>query len=126
MFMNEMQGNIYPYLGIRYRSFLLTLVGMSLPPLKLHECEETSLTVQWKPFSRGGVKMQFKLAQVEWNNSKEFLVNTDDGTSIVFGLEPGTPYSLRLKCGGEYGPEVVYDTLPIGCTPKKKKRCIIM
>ena len=99
---------------------------MSLPGLTLEECEETSLTVTWKSFSRSGVKMQFKLAQVDWNNSKEFFVNADEGKCNVYNLEPGTPYSLRLKCGGEYSQEVVYDTLPIGCTPKKRKRCVIM
>ena len=40
-------------------------------------------------------------------------------------LKPGTPYFVRLaveKISGEleYGPETVFDTKPIDCTPKRK------
>ena len=40
-------------------------------------------------------------------------------------LKPGTPYFVRLaveKCGGEleFGPETLFDTKPVDCTPKRK------
>lgn len=47
----------------------------------------------------------------------------------VVDLKPGTPYYVRLaieKKNGdiEFGPETVFDTKPIDCTPKGRK-CII-
>ena len=97
-----------------------------LPSLKLQECEETALTLQWNNFNRGGVKLQYKVAMAAWNDCNEIDVTSSEGKCDLFGLEPGTPYSLRLKAGGDIGTESVYDTLPIGCTPKKRKtRCVI-
>lgn len=48
----------------------------------------------------------------------------------IVDLDPGTPYFVRLvllenDIINEIGPESVFDTKPIDCTPKKKT-CIIM
>lgn len=48
----------------------------------------------------------------------------------IVDLDPGTPYFVRLVLLQETeivetGPETVFDTKPIDCTPKKKT-CSIM
>jgi hypothetical protein len=53
--------------------------------------------------------------------------------SDIVDLKPGTPYSVRLsaengtnKMERENGPETVFDTKPVDCGPKGKKKCVVM
>jgi hypothetical protein len=93
--------------------------------------------------------IQYKEPRDEWAMAKAVDISSstssssgsvsNNGASIaakdieIFDLKPGTPYIVRYflqKHGGsqsdrEYGPEAVFDTMPVDCTPKKKK-CIIM
>ena len=79
--------------------------------------------------------LQYKEPHEPWEGCKEVAI--DDGNELdanemdLEDLEPGSPYYVRFKLktsdgNVEYGPETVYDTKPIDCTPKgEKKKCII-
>jgi hypothetical protein len=83
------------------------------------------------------VRFEYKKYGEDWSLARS--VNIDKGSSEVkivdiTDLDPGTPYFVRLVLQGEtgsdessveYGPECVFDTKPIDCTPKKNT-CTIM
>ena len=113
----------------------------NLPKPTFHSCDETSLTMSLDIStialitSGKTLKLQYKIPQVPWTEAKSVDVNTDSKVNIkqsnvnVEDLNPGTPYQLRycLYDGDnaiEFGPETVFDTSPVDCTPKKKK-CIV-
>lgn len=103
--------------------------------ISLVEVEETSFTLSWSPSINSGEKVQieYKTPYDDWADAK-VIDATGQGEAIIpdqvaiLNLEPGTPYIVRLKVGNTRGPETVFDTMPVGCTPKhkKKKKCIIM
>lgn len=74
---------------------------------------------------------QYKLPHIDWEKADEVAVNGDAIlVADVVDLEPGTAYFVRFvvvesSSGNRtFGPETVFDTKPIDCTPKKKK-CVI-
>jgi hypothetical protein len=85
-------------------------------------------------------RFEYKKYGEEWHSAKS--VKVDKGASEVkivdiIDLDPGTPYFVRLvlcvkdesaeesASSREEGPECVFDTKPIDCTPKKNT-CIVM
>ena len=117
--------------------------GLSKPEFK--SCDETSLSLKLNLSTLDGIqgdnqlRLQYKLPQEQWTAAKHVIVNTDMGTDgsvnisniEVDDLNPGTPYCIRLAYFNkrtdeliEAGPEIVFDTSPVDCTPKKKS-CII-
>jgi len=111
----------------------------SLPKPVLKDVDETSLTLSWEGFTvpaNRTIKIQYKLPQQSWDDAKS-MNSGGCGTEVtvtenseVADLEPGTPYFVRLVLVDsndeiqETGPETVFDTAPINCTPKEKK-CVI-
>ena len=108
---------------------------MSIPKPKLKDVDETSLTLSWEGLTLSPtdkIKIEYKLPQISWENAKSYeIVNeasansADVKISCLGDLEPGTAYSVRfivLKNGTDLvvGPETVFDTKPINCTPKRK------
>jgi hypothetical protein len=77
------------------------------------------------------LRFEYKKYGEDWSHAKS--VNINKGSSEVkivdlTDLDPGTPYFVRLVIqlendldgsSAEYGPECVFDTKPIDCTPKK-------
>ena len=117
----------------------------SLPKPEFKSCDETSLSLKLDLATIGGIsddrelRLQYKLPQEPWTVAKHEVVRPEshaDGTINISNinvddLNPGTPYSIRLcfinsKTGDliETGPEIVFDTAPVDCTPKKKT-CIV-
>jgi hypothetical protein len=112
---------------------------MSLPKPILKDVDETSLTLSWDGYTvpdNCSIKIEYKLPHQSWEEAKS-MNSGGSGTEVtvtenseVADLEPGTPYFVRLvliDANGtvkESGPETVFDTAPVNCTPKEKK-CII-
>lgn len=116
---------------------------MNIPKPSFHSCDETSLKLNWdaKPFQglsgdQYQIKLQYKEVHENWEQCKDFFVPSNQIAQItlteadIVDLKPGTPYYVRIAvvnlASGEVtvGPETVFDTKPVDCTPKKKK-CII-
>ena len=107
-----------------------------LPKISFVSCDETSLTLDlgdysWNPETES-LHVQFKEPPVAWGDSQSLLVSDKTvvhGMDLAY-LKPGTPYFVRLSLtrGAEtiYGPEAVFDTMPVDCTPRNKKKCNIM
>ena len=112
---------------------------MSIPKPSLKEVDETSITLNAADLNTNSgdmIKIQYKVPQKPWSEAKEVDVQTMSdnsmkvSTSSLIDLEPGTPYMIRYviyRGGGDKieGPETVFDTKPINCTPKQKKSCTI-
>ena len=114
----------------------------SIPKPQLKDADETSLTLFWDAFEIPTdlfLRIQYKLPQEAWEVARmlnsgrsqtEVTVSADSPESEVADLEPGTPYFVRLvlidkdENVKEAGPETVFDTAPINCTPKERK-CVI-
>lgn len=109
---------------------------LSKPEFK--SCDETSLTLSLNLstialLNDGNVlKLQYKLPHETWQEAKIIPIGADctvKSSSInVEDLNPGTPYCIRLGLFNgdvlaESGPEIVFDTSPVDCTPKRK--CIV-
>ncbi len=126
-------------------------VNSSIIPKPLFKtCDETSLSLSWDQkalndaFPKGlecyEIRLQYKEIHESWDHAKEYSVsgaNRDGSNGEVLlkqadlvDLKPGTPYFVRLlvinkvEQSRTFGPETVFDTKPIDCTPKKKS-CII-
>lgn len=127
-------------------------MASSIPKPAFDSCDETSLKVKWPAFSiseNRGLFLQYKEIHEGWTDARSisipssgevttrissFSIPKDQQTvtltaADVVDLKPGTPYYLRLaveSSSGELlcGPETVFDTKPIDCTPKSKK-CIL-
>ena len=98
---------------------------MVLPKLSLVDSLETGLQLSWEGSESGsGWTVEYKEAMnPSWDDCKCVSVDASSGKSVeLFELEPGRPYMIRVKAGAELGEVAVYDTLPMGCTPKKKKK----
>ncbi len=107
-----------------------------LPKVSLSDVDETSLSLSWANVKVGvnqTLKIQYKLPQQPWDECKSEDLNQDEEKlkALLADLEPGTPYCVRLIISGvngdivEVGPETVFDTAPINCTPKQRT-CLIM
>lgn len=116
----------------------------SIPIPVFVDCDETSLKVKVVKAQGNGPKdsfppagytlaLQCKEPEADWNAAKTVQVdeeNTFNGEDIV-DLEPGNPYFVRFALTNtadgsvEYGPETVFDTKPVDCTPKTEKKCVI-
>lgn len=113
---------------------------VSLPKPQFNSCDETSLHLKWDEFNLAGVaqlKLQYKEPHLDWPQAMSYAVPLESGAAEgvslteadVVDLKPGTAYFVRLQAvdsdGNEVvGPETVFDTQPIDCTPKKK-RCVV-
>ncbi len=109
----------------------------ALPKPALKNWDETSLTLEtdgisWDPAVEQ-LSLQFKEPPVDWASASSVVIEPDGAVKQqieIINLKPGTPYIVRLRLhkGGidMYGPEAVFDTLPVDCTPRRKKKCIIM
>jgi hypothetical protein len=98
---------------------------MNLPPLELEDCEETTLLLKWNTKVNNGeeLEIEYKNAIEDWSSAKRMKVEPPGSLNMeIYDLEPGTPYCLRLRLGVEVGPASVFDTVPVGCTPKDKER----
>lgn len=117
---------------------------MQIPSPFLVDADETSITLSFKPspglLEAGTLHLEYRLPHANWEQGSRAPVDFQivDGanepkiTVAVFELLPGTPYIVRLCLVNEssgatrYSSEVVFDTAPIGCVPKKKKKtCVI-
>ena len=119
---------------------------MSIPLPKFVTCDETSMRIKVLEQEQGSspsnsfpptgcsLVLQYKEVHQTWKEAKELKIDekneVDAGAMDMEDLEPGTPYYVRflmIKPDGsvEEGPETVYDTKPVDCTPKEKK-CTIM
>lgn len=106
-------------------------------------CDETSLKVRViepkdnnpEQFPPLGYKLHLECKDThqEWSASRRIAVddqNTFNGEDIG-DLEPGNPYFVRFVLVSDSdgsiiaGPETVYDTKPVDCTPKTEKKCTI-
>jgi hypothetical protein len=113
-------------------------MSIVLPKPAFESCDETSLKLKWSLISFAGIKsmgLQYKEVHEEWHQAKELPISLEstEGAHLtqadVIDLKPGTPYYVRLAAVGvdgkvTVGPETVFDTNPIDCTPKQRK-CII-
>ena len=115
-------------------------MSLTLPKPSFASCDETSLKLKWDVIDTSIVAtlaLQYKEIHETWEQAKDYEVSVDGaaatGASLteaaVVDLKPGTPYYVRLtavtKDGQKTaGPETVFDTKPIDCTPKSRK-CII-
>lgn len=117
----------------------------SIPKPRFVDCDETSLTVKFSDgpsatnFPPPGKKifLEYKEPPVPWEEAGSVLLNAsgvikEQDVQEIANLKPGTPYFVRLllvdeQAGDkEYGPETVFDTKPVDCGPKgKKKGCTI-
>lgn len=115
-------------------------MALALPKPSFASCDETSLKLKWDVIDTSVVAtlaLQYKEIHETWEQAKDYEVAVDGaaatGASLteaaVVDLKPGTPYYVRLcavtKDGQKtVGPETVFDTKPIDCTPKSRK-CVI-
>ena len=113
-----------------------------LPKPDFTSSDETSLTFKYNVASinlNGDVLiLQYKTPDQTWQESKYIeptIVTGEiklDNISIA-DLEPGTPYFVRFAVRSTsgagivaVGPETVFDTSPVDCTPKQQKKgCVI-
>jgi hypothetical protein len=110
-------------------------MSISLPKPAFLSCDETSLKLKWEVIDHSlltSLALQYKEVFETWEQAKDcpIPVNSPDGAQLssadVVDLKPGTPYYVRLvavtKDGTSVqGPETVFDTQPIDCTPKTRK-----
>lgn len=120
---------------------------MQLPKPSFQACDETSLRIHWSSLpeelrnkaNEYSLVLQYKEVFQPWEEAQDYqLASTNTSEMIlteeanIVDLKPGTPYSVRLvaKCLADnsliHGPEAVFDTKPVDCTPRKgKKKCVI-
>ena len=119
-------------------------MSISIPIPVFVDCDETSLKIKVVeakgtgpndsfPPSGYKLRLQCKEPEAEWDAARVVNVdeqNTFSGEDIV-DLEPGNPYFVRFALindadgSTQYGPETVFDTKPVDCTPKTEKKCVI-
>ena len=137
----------------RSSSFIVGVCGLrgamayTIPKPKFVNCDETSLTIKFSdgPSSNSGsfpppgkqIFLEYKEPPVPWEEASFVLLNAsgvirEQDVQEIANLKPGTPYFVRLLLVDEqtgiteYGPETVFDTKPVDCGPKgKKKGCTI-
>ena len=108
---------------------------MDLPVPHLLEADETSISLSLRPaegvVASGELFLEYRLPHQDWSKGTSVPVEVSAGkelraTVLVADLLPGTPYIVRLVHRTQtgqttYGSEVVFDTAPVDCTPKRKK-----
>lgn len=113
-------------------------MDLKLPKPAFASCDETSLKLKWDGIDvtvLTSLALQYKEVHETWEEAKDIPISNDSshGTKLneadVVDLKPGTPYFVRLVATSKdgqsvVGPETVFDTKPIDCTPKKKS-CVI-
>lgn len=113
-------------------------MSVQLPKPAFDSCDETSLKLKWDVINNVSLtylSLQYKEVFETWEQSKEcsLPVHSVDGAQLgstdIVDLKPGTPYYVRLVAVAKdgtviCGPETVFDTQPIDCTPKTRK-CVI-
>jgi len=118
-------------------------MATSLPKPVFVSCDETSLTLKcvdpttagrnWAP-PDCNLFLEFKEPPEDWSKAGSLALDAATGeidAQEIVDLKPGTPYFVRIvakhRSNGQVieGPETVFDTKPVDCTPKKKK-CTIM
>jgi len=107
---------------------------MSIPKPIFAACDETSLKLKadFKVEANREMFIQCKLPQVDWTQAKNISVNNQSSIALadIVDLEPGTAYNVRFMLKNtvdnscEYGPDTIFDTKPIDCTPKGNS-CIV-
>lgn len=134
-------------------SVAVSMPGSSIPIPNFVSCDETSLKVcvvdqqgakgPRESFPPEGCKLwlQCKDARnpdLSWDSPQVKTIAVDESNEFdgneVDDLEPGTPYFVRFVLENpngtkDYGPETVFDTKPVDCTPKDKggkKKCTIV
>jgi len=119
--------------------------SIKIPVPVFVSCDETSLKVRVVEPKEGAgpsdafppagytLKLECKEMHQEWSDAKRIAVddnNTFNGEDIG-DLEPGNPYFVRFVLVSasdgsvSVGPETVFDTKPVDCTPKTEKKCVI-
>jgi len=108
---------------------------LKIPKPQFDSCDETSLKLKWEAISIQGIRsltLQYKEIHENWADARNICVSDSNQQVVtlteadVVDLKPGTPYYVRLAIENsskeiEFGPETVFDTKPIDCTPKRKK-----
>jgi hypothetical protein len=130
----------------------MSITASQIPKPVFKTCDETSLKLTWdhaaltQALESTGqknnfdVRVQYKEIHEPWEKTKEYNIpaTCQDGVRLetllkeadLVDLKPGTPYFVRLVVFKKddqsltIGPETVFDTKPIDCTPKKKT-CIV-
>jgi len=131
---------------------VVEMPGSPIPIPSFVSCDETSLKVCVVDQQKGGgpkasfppegckLSLQCKDARnpdMDWDSPQVKTIAVDESNEFdgkeVDDLEPGTPYYVRFVLTNpngtkDYGPETVFDTKPVDCTPKDNggKKCVIM
>jgi hypothetical protein len=104
-----------------------------IPKPEFSSCDETSLKFVIKYLTPPNhiLALQYKEPHEGWEVAREVNITNDEvKIADVVDLKPGTPYFVRIAVINndlgtrQFGPETVFDTKPVDCTPKKR-RCII-
>lgn len=130
---------------------IMSISSNQIPKPIFKTCDETSLKLTWdhaalsqvlasSGIDKFEVHVQYKEIHEPWEKAKDYNIpaSCQDGVNLelllkeadLVDLKPGTPYFVRLAVlkiddnSLTVGPETVFDTKPIDCTPKKKS-CII-
>jgi hypothetical protein len=107
---------------------------VTIPKPQFASCDETSLKfrINYTPKGDESLALQYKEPHADWAAASEVAITNDEvKIADVVDLKPGTPYFVRVvvinTVTGErkFGPETVFDTKPIDCTPKGKRKCVI-
>lgn len=109
------------------------MAQVAIPKPEFVSCNETSIKVKIQCICGPGkvLKLQYKEQHLAWPLAKEMTISSSSSTETVTAtleivdLTPGTAYFLRIgrrdvqSTGTEVGGEIVFDTKPVDCGPKK-------
>jgi hypothetical protein len=106
-------------------------MAQPIPPRVLtNNPTETSINTWWQPGPAGDARMfrlQYREFPKPWAEAKTVDLPLQTKEHVVNGLNPTATYEFRLRyllpdgTETEPGQAGTADTLPVGCTPKKKK-----
>lgn len=104
-------------------------MSLILPKPVFESCDETSLKLKVHYHLKDGeiLSVQCKEPHLEWDSATEFTVRQESNVNLaeLVDLKPGTAYSVRLALRNStgdtlvLGPQVIFDTKPIDCGPKR-------
>ncbi len=131
---------------------IMDIKDLTIPKPVFKTCDETSLKLTWdndsfvnalkqtEQANQYAIVLQYKEVHEQWDKAKDFAISSSgEGVTLeivlkeadLVDLKPGTPYFVRLALVNKadknnviLGPETVFDTKPVDCTPKKKTCCI--
>ena len=109
------------------------MATIPIPKPEFVSCNETSIKVKIHCVCGSGkvLKLQCKEQHLAWPLAKEMMISSSSSpdpittTLEIVDLTPGTAYFLRIgrrdvkTSGTEVGDEIVFDTKPVDCGPKK-------